>query len=97
MIQNKKLLPVVTQLANDSMLSNGRHVIEIINNDDGECRISLDGTWHKRGHASHNGVVTPISLVTKKCLGIEVLSDKRQQCAKWQNTNDPRYNEESFT
>ncbi len=35
--------------------------------DEGECGISLDGSWQKRGHASHNGIVTAISLDTKKC------------------------------
>jgi hypothetical protein len=35
-------------------------------NNSRECEISIDGTWQKRGHASHNGVVTAISLDTKK-------------------------------
>lgn len=43
MIQNRKLLPVVKQLANNSMLSNAMHVRKIINNDDRECGISFDG------------------------------------------------------
>ena len=40
-------------------------VKEACNNEAGECGISLDGTWQRRGHVSHNGVVTPISLDTK--------------------------------
>ena len=93
-IQNTKLLPVVKQLANDSMLSNSMKVREQLENDDGQCGISLDGTWQKRGHASHNGIVTAISLDKKKCLDVEVMSDKCQQCLKWQKKlNDPRYNE----
>ena len=37
--------------------------------------------------------VTVISLDIKKCLDVEVLSDKCQQCQKWEKKiNDPRYN-----
>ena len=93
-IQNKKLLPAVKQCANDSMVNNAMHVREIIENDAGECGISIDGTWEKRGYSSHNGVVTAISLDTKKCLDVEVMSDKCQQCLKWsKKQNDPKYEE----
>ena len=93
-IQNKKLLPVVKQCASDSMVNNAMHVKEIIENDAGECGISIDGTWQKRGYSSHNGVVMAISLDTKKCLDVEVLSDKCQQCLKWsKKQNDPKYEE----
>ena len=91
-IQNKKLLPVVKQCANDSMLNNAMDVKQM--NDSEECGISIDGTWQKRGHASHNGVVTAISLDTGKCLDVEVMSDKCQQCLKWnKKQNDPKYKE----
>ena len=55
-----KLLPVVKQLANDSMLNNAMIVKETCGNDKGECGISLDGTWQRRDHVSHNGVVSAI-------------------------------------
>jgi hypothetical protein len=91
-VQNKKLLPAVKELANDSMVTNAMKVKEI--NDNGECGISMDGTWQKRGHASHNGIVTAISLDTKKCLDVEVLSDKCQQCLKWEKKQShPKYHE----
>jgi hypothetical protein len=76
------------------MVNNVVHVKEVIDNDVGECGISIDGTWQKRGYSSHNGVVTAISLDTKKCLDVEVLSDKCQQCLKWsKKQNDPKYQE----
>ena len=82
------------QCANDSMVNNAVHVKEVIDNDAGECGISIDGTWQKRGYSSHNGVVTAISLDTKKCVDVEVLSDKCQQCLKWsKKQNDPKYQE----
>ena len=52
--QNKKLLPVAKQCANDSMVNNAMHVKEIVENDAGECGIFIDGTWQKRGYSSHN-------------------------------------------
>ena len=37
--------------------------------------------------------ITVISLDTKKCLDVEVLSDKCQECQKWEEKiNDPGYN-----
>ena len=91
-IQNKKILPVVKQLASDSMVSNAMDVREQNANDAGEYRVSIDLTWQKRGHASHNGVVTVILLDSKRCLDVEVMSDKCSQCLKWsKKTNDPRY------
>ena len=93
-IQNNKLLPAVKQLANDSMVTNAMNVKEVCANDMGECGISLDGSWQKRGHTSHNGVVTAISLDTKKCLDVEVMSDKCKACQKWQNrVNDAKHPE----
>ena len=57
----KKILPVVNQCANDSIVNNAVHVKEIIENDAEECGISIDGAWQfKRGYSSHNGVVTAI-------------------------------------
>ncbi|XP_046844662.1 LOW QUALITY PROTEIN: uncharacterized protein LOC124438534 [Xenia sp. Carnegie-2017] len=91
-IQNKQLFPIIEQLANDSMTTNAFKVKEACGNDEGECGISLDGTWQKRGHASHNGVVTAISLSTKKCVDVEVLSDKCKEFKKWKKKqSDPRY------
>ena len=91
-IHNEKLLPVVKQLASDSMVNNAMEVREQNANDAGECGISINGTWQKRGHASHNHIVTVISLHSKKCLDAEVMSHKCTQCLKWQKKeSDPRY------
>jgi hypothetical protein len=91
-IQNNKLLPTVKQLANDSMNNNAMEVKDMCSSDEGECGISLDGTWQRRGHTSHNGIVTAISLDTKKCVDVEIMSDKCKQCENWEKrTNDPKY------
>ena len=46
------------------------------------CRVSLDGSWQKRGHASLNGVVTAMS--NGKCVDVHVLSKYCRQCQIWQ-------------
>ena len=92
--QDKKLLPVVKQLANDSMVTNAMNVIEACGNDRAECGISIDGTWERCGHVSHNGVVTAISLTTKKCLDVEILSEKCKAYQKWKNKQNDSQCEE---
>ena len=44
-------------------------------------RVSIDGTWQKRGHNSLHGVVTAIS--GDKCIDIEVLSKYCMGCKMW--------------
>ena len=66
------------------MVNNAYKIRDVSGNDDRECRVSIDGTWQKRGYSSHNGVVTVISLDTQKGLDVEVLSDKCQECQIWE-------------
>lgn len=49
-----------------------------------DCAISVDGTWQRRGHVSHHGVVTAISIDTGKCIDTEVLSNICKGCQHWQ-------------
>ena len=54
--------------------------------------ISVDGSWQRRGHASHNGVVAAISTDTGKCLNIEVLRNTCKRCMLWQSKHGtPEY------
>ena len=46
-------------------------------------RISVDGTWQKRGHSSLHGVVTAIS--GDKCLDVEIKSRHCFGCKMWEN------------
>jgi hypothetical protein len=49
--------------------------------------VSIDGTWQRRGHSSHNGVVTAISISTGKWLDfgkwLEVMSNICKSCEIW--------------
>ncbi len=74
--QNEKLLPIVKWCANNSMLNNVMKVREICKSDTREYVLMA----HGRSEGIH--VVTAISLDTKKCFDVEILSDKCQQCLK---------------
>ncbi|XP_055901095.1 uncharacterized protein LOC129928829 isoform X2 [Biomphalaria glabrata] len=56
------------KVAEDSMEKAAREVKEKvgISNEEGitDCGVSVDGTWQRRGHSSHHGVVTAISIET---------------------------------
>ncbi|KAH6931455.1 hypothetical protein HPB50_024460 [Hyalomma asiaticum] len=47
----------------------------------GDVPVMFDGTWQKRGHKSHNGVGTAVSLDTGLCLDFEVLSNYCLACS----------------
>ncbi|XP_077554104.1 uncharacterized protein LOC144168976 [Haemaphysalis longicornis] len=47
----------------------------------GDVPVMFDGTWQKRGHKSHNGVGTVVSLDTGLCLDYEVLSNFCLACS----------------
>ena len=51
---------------------------------DYNCTVQMDGTWQRRGHASHHGVVTAISVDTGKCLDIEALTNICKGCKTWE-------------
>lgn len=54
--------------------------------DDGfiNTAVSVDGTWQRRGHASHHGVVTANSVKSGKCIDVEVLSNICKGCQYWE-------------
>ena len=53
----------------------------------GLCRVSLDGTWQKRGHSSLNGVVT--ACHGGKCLDIHVMSKHCSVCKLKKQSLEP--------
>ena len=46
-----------------------------------DVAVSFDGTWQKRGHASHNGAACTIDLLTGLPIDIEVLSNYCAKCS----------------
>lgn len=75
------------KVAEESMEKAAREVKEKvgISNEEGitDCGVSVDGTWQRRGHSSHHGVVTAISIETGKCLDAEILTNSCRLCTKW--------------
>ncbi|GBM31368.1 hypothetical protein AVEN_99591-1 [Araneus ventricosus] len=50
------------------------------NSDIGQCGVSVDGTWQKRGHTSIIGCVSAISVDAGKVLDVEVISKMCRIC-----------------
>ncbi|KAK3776186.1 hypothetical protein RRG08_063729 [Elysia crispata] len=65
-----------------ALLKDTRSSIEPMNPID--CAVSVDGTWQRRGHASHHGVVSAISVQTGKCVDTEILSNYCKSCEHWE-------------
>ena len=74
-------LVAAAEVAKTSMTKAAEELQET--SDNGDISVSVDGTWQRRGHASHNGVVTVISVDTGKCLDYEVLSNTCKSCEVW--------------
>ncbi|KAJ4427574.1 hypothetical protein ANN_25222, partial [Periplaneta americana] len=51
------------------------------NGGNGDLTVAIDGTWQRRGHLSHHGVVAATSLATGKVLDVEVLSNHCRGCS----------------
>ena len=53
----------------------------------------FEGTWQRRGHSSHQGIVTAISTDTGKCVDFDVLLNICTGCRYWdkQDTTSVRY------
>lgn len=82
-------------VAEESMMKAAREVkekkqidLDNHNEDVVDCAVSIDGTWQRRGHASHHGVVTTISVDTGKCLDVETLSNICNICHHWEERKD---------
>ncbi|GFS96021.1 hypothetical protein TNCV_4277981 [Trichonephila clavipes] len=74
--QEAKLLKVVQEVAEESMVKAATEIVEKQQNLSShivKCGISVDGTWLRRGYTSMNGCVAAISVDTGKVLDIEVI------------------------
>ena len=74
-----KLHSASPSMAKESMAQGGIEVKEEVG---GDTIVSIDGTWHRKGHSSHNGVVAVRSGVTGKVLDFEVLGNYCRLCEK---------------
>mgnify|MGYP000371403211 CR=1 FL=1 len=51
-----------------------------VNGGNGDLTVVVDGTWQRRGHVSHHGVVAATSISTGKVLDVQVLSNYCRGC-----------------
>ncbi|GFU54259.1 uncharacterized protein TNCV_3619121 [Trichonephila clavipes] len=67
--QEAKLLKVIQEVAEESMIKAATEIVEKqqnLSSDIVKCGISVDGTWQRRGYTSMNGCVAAISVDTLK-------------------------------
>ena len=66
----------------------------IVENEVVDTRVSVDGTWQKRGYSSLNGVVTIIASENGKCVDTQILAKECKSCEYWErNKNSPTYSQ----
>ena len=88
---NKEVMQPYKNTALRSMKTAAAEVVPVDVVDNIPCaRISIDGSWQKRGHSSLHGVVTAIS--GDKCIDVEVKSRHCYGCKMWEAKKDtPEY------
>ncbi len=85
---NEKLHSAYKDIADQGCLQAGEETkLKLGGSLEGEdllnCEVSVDGSWQKRGHMSHNGVETLVSRENGKCLDFSALTKKCKGCEFW--------------
>ena len=57
-------------------------------NDVVDCKVSVDGTWQRRGYSSLNGVVTLKSNTNGKCIDTHTMSKCCKGCQYWERRKE---------
>lgn len=88
-LYNKKISQSLQEVSTASMKNAANEAKEL--NESKDIAGALDGTWHKRGHTSLNGVMALTSVDTGKVIDVEIMSKYCQTCGKSTN-NTPHLN-----
>ena len=56
-----------------------------------DVSVSIDGSWQKRGHQSHNGVIAMIEVFTGLVSDFIALSNYCRECETGPNASDEGY------
>ncbi|GFV56704.1 uncharacterized protein TNCV_4505801 [Trichonephila clavipes] len=70
---NSLFLNVLKTISEDSMNA-AVHEAVIANDNNSNIAVAVDGTWHKRGYSSLNGVVCATSVENEKVTNFEALT-----------------------
>ncbi|GFX32016.1 uncharacterized protein TNCV_4098671 [Trichonephila clavipes] len=76
---NSLFLNVLKTISEDSMNA-AVHEAVIANDNNSNIAVAVDGTWHKRGYSSLNGVVCATSVENGKVIDIEALTKYCSSC-----------------
>ncbi|GFU53667.1 uncharacterized protein TNCV_1470711 [Trichonephila clavipes] len=76
---NSLFLNVFKTISEDSMNA-AVHEAVIANDNNSNIAVAVDGTWHKRGYSSLNGVVCATSVENGKVIDFEALT---KYCSSW--------------
>jgi hypothetical protein len=90
---NKATMKAVKTVAEKSIMDASYEIHALKGSNDAgisQCGVSCDGTWQTRGHSSMNGCVTTLSIDTRKCLDVAVLSKVCRGCQRHKGSHDPK-------
>ncbi|GFU21304.1 uncharacterized protein TNCV_1475871 [Trichonephila clavipes] len=76
---NSLFLNVLKTISEDSMNA-AVHEAVIANDNNSNIAVAVDGTWHKRGYSSLNGVVCATSVENGKVIDFEALTKYCSTC-----------------
>ncbi|GFS66973.1 uncharacterized protein TNCV_3718521 [Trichonephila clavipes] len=76
---NSLFLNVLKTISEDSMNA-AVHEAVIVNDNNSNIAVAVDGTWHKRGYSSLNGVVCATSVENGKVIDFEALTKYCSSC-----------------
>ncbi|GFX25822.1 uncharacterized protein TNCV_2639661 [Trichonephila clavipes] len=76
---NSLFLNVLKTISEDSMNA-AVHEAVIANDNNSNIAVAVDGTWHKRGYSSLNGVVCATSVENGKVIDFETLTKYCSSC-----------------
>ncbi|GFU65296.1 uncharacterized protein TNCV_315051 [Trichonephila clavipes] len=76
---NSLFLNVLKTISEDSMNA-AVHEAVIANDNNSNIAVAVDGTWHKRGYSSLNGVVCATSVENGKVIDFEALTKYCSSC-----------------
>ncbi|GFT54755.1 uncharacterized protein TNCV_5001281 [Trichonephila clavipes] len=81
---NSLFLNVLKTISEDSMNA-AVHEAVIANDNNSNIAVAVDGTWHKRGYSSLNGVVCATSVENGKVIDFEALTKYCSSSIRWEN------------
>ena len=84
LVFKERILTATRKVARDSM---NRAAAQLKAAEGGNVTVSCDGSWHRQGFVSKNGVATCLSVSKNILANIETLCNYCDSCAKMNSKN----------